>query len=62
MSTPDAPGPPGLITSEPIRSRCLVERARISAISNVSPAPGPAVAPVVAPVPQLRGTAIRAQS
>ncbi len=62
MSTPEAPGPPGFSTSDPIRSRCLVERIRINAISNVSPVPGPAVAPVAAPVPQLRGTAIRAHS
>lgn len=60
MSTPEPPGPPGLTTNEPTRSRCLVDRARSRAISNVSPAPGPVLAP--APVPQSRGTAMRAHS
>src|SRR5689334_25315692 len=50
---PSAPGPPGLIRSEPTRSRCRVSRARTSATSNVLPSDGCA---------QSSGTVIVAQS
>jgi hypothetical protein len=49
---PDAPGPPGLSTSEPIRFCWVRDRMRISATSYVPPC-GSA---------QLRGTAIEAHS
>jgi hypothetical protein len=33
VSMPDAPGPPGLSSNEPILSRCVLDRARIIATS-----------------------------
>src|SRR3954471_8661321 len=39
-STPEAPGPPGLTTSEPIRFFWLVARARSSEMPNCLPSPG----------------------
>src|SRR5262249_48416763 len=50
---PSAPGPPGLISSEPTRSRCRASRARTSARSSVRPSEGCA---------QSSGTLIVAQS
>src|SRR5258706_311673 len=34
---PEPPGPPGFITTEPIRSCCLLDRIRMTAMSKVSP-------------------------
>ena len=53
MSTPEPPGPPGLRTSEPIRSFCVRDRMRIIAMSYVWPLFGAA---------QSRGTATDAHS
>jgi hypothetical protein len=36
-SAPEAPGPPGLMTSEPIRSVCWAQRARTRNSGSVSP-------------------------
>ena len=59
VSTPEAPGPPGLTTTEPIRSaaRWAVECTRTSEMSNVLPSLG--TAPVA--VAQSWGTATVAQ-